>query len=502
MISWPMTKVRLGVRRHLSSGRQILAKWVALIRCLTRDDFGAASARRAGATSLLPLSTILMMSLLIVVRPIAVSAATPTPAAQDPSITELEQLVDTLKDDKARQAFVVQLQTLIAAQRAEPVKPDEPRDLISVMSHRIDALAEEVLAGATVLVDAPLLLTWVKEQIVDETTRARWIQVAYSLVIVFGAGLIAEWITRRLLARVLPRAPAHIRRSVAIRVLLAAGGLIIEALPIAAFAVVALAALAMTVPSLTAARYALSGLIEATIAVRLIFAIASAVLVPAYAEGILIPAGEETRTYLLIWIRRFTCWGIFGYAIASAGWWLGASGSVYALMLKTSVLVLAILGIVFILQNRAPVARWIHGSDRAESVGLIRLRSRIAEIWHIPAILYIGVIYLVYALRAEGGGGYILRATLVSLVVIAGARLLLRFIEQLSTRGFAIAPDLKARFPELEKRVCRFSPEEAPLQFMPWRFSWCCRAGTLAPSPGSRRGSDGRLLEPSYQLRL
>jgi moderate conductance mechanosensitive channel len=241
-------------------------------------------------------------------------------------------------------------------------------------------------------------------------------------------------------------------------VLLAAGGLLIEALPVAAFAAVVLAALAMTVPAFTMARYALTGLIEATIAVRLILAIANAVLLPAYAEDILIPAGEETRTYLLIWVRRFTCWGIFGYAIASASWWLGVPGGVCALMLKTTALILAILSIIFILQNRAAVAQWMQGTDQAESVGLIRLRSRIAEMWHILAILYIGAIYLVYALRAEGGASYILRATLVSLVVIVGASFLVRFIEQLSARGFAIAPDLTARFPEIEKRANRYLP--------------------------------------------
>ena len=179
---------------------------------------------------------------------------------------------------------------------------------------------------------------------------------------------------------------------------------------------------------------------------------------PAYADDDLIPASEETRNYLLIWVRRFACWGIFGYALAAATWWLGVPGGIYALLLKISALVLAILGVVFILQNRAVVAGWIEGSDTAESAGLSRVRRRLAEIWHILAIVYVGAIYLAYALRVEGGSGFILRATLVSLVVIVGARLLVRFIEQLSAQGFAVAPDLKARFPELEKRTNRYLP--------------------------------------------
>jgi small conductance mechanosensitive channel len=325
---------------------------------------------------------------------------------------------------------------------------------VSALSHRINTLAEEVLAGAAVVVDAPLLVAWVQGQIANEATRARWIQVAFALVIVFGVALIAEWVARRLLARVLPRAPTL--SSNRATVLLVAAGAVLEALPVAAFAGAALTALAMTIPPFAMARYALSGLVEATIAVRLILAIARAVLVPAYVEDSILPASEETRNYLLIWVRRFTCWGIFGYAVAAAGWWLGFPGGIYALMLKLTSLILAILGVVFVLQNRALVTRWIQGADPMGSAGLIRLRRRLGEIWHVLAIIYIGGIYLAYALRVAGGSGYVLRATAVSLVVIVGARLLVRFIEQLSARGFAIAPDLKARFPQLEQRANRY----------------------------------------------
>lgn len=396
--------------------------------------------------------------LLITLLPGAVLAASATLAAGTAPVTELEQLVQTLKDDRERQTFVAQLQTLVDVQRAAAAKPAEPEDIVSILSRRFNALSGEVLSGAAVLVDAPLLLAWAKWQMTDEYTRARWIQVAYSLVIVFGAGLVAEWIVRRLLARVLPRARALSRERVVLRVLLIAGGLIVEALPVAAFAGVAVTALAMTIPPFAMARYALWDLVQATIAVRLILTVAKAVLVPAYAGDNLIPASEETLNYLLIWVRRLACWGIFGYALAAATWWLGVPGGVYALLLKISALVLAILGSVFILQNRAVVADWIQGSDSGEPAGFRLVRRRIGEIWHILAIVYVGAIYLAYALRVEGGSGFILRATLVSLIVIVGARLLVRFIEEFSARGFAIAPDLRARFPELEKRANRYTP--------------------------------------------
>jgi hypothetical protein len=49
-------------------------------------------------------------------------------------------LVETLKDDKTRAAFLGQLQELIAAKRAVSVKAAEPQDLVASLSHRINAL--------------------------------------------------------------------------------------------------------------------------------------------------------------------------------------------------------------------------------------------------------------------------------------------------------------------------------------------------------------------------
>ena len=123
---------------------------------------------------------------------------------------------------------------------------------------------------------------------------------------------------------------------------------------------------------------------------------------------------------------------MFGYAIAAAAWWLGIPGGLYALMLKIVGLVVAILALVFILQNRVGVSHWITGEAPVEGGGWTRVRQRVGESWHFLAIPYIVGIYLVYALRIEGGSGYILRATVISLVVISGARLLVRFVEQLT----------------------------------------------------------------------
>ena len=62
-------------------------------------------------------------------------------------------------------------------------------------------------------------------------------------------------------------------------------------------------------PPFTMARSGLAELVWATITARLIMAAAKAVLVPRPAWPSLVPAEEETRNYLLIWVRRFVLLG-------------------------------------------------------------------------------------------------------------------------------------------------------------------------------------------------
>jgi small conductance mechanosensitive channel len=394
----------------------------------------------------------------------ALSAAAETapaaaaPAAAAPSATELQGLVDTLRDDKARAALVGQLQALIAANRAA-AEPAQPVDFLARMTQRLDVLVDELLVGAAVVLEAPRLANWVSAQFTDEAARGRWAELLLAFAVVFGAAVLAEWLTRRLLARIGQHAPAHEAEGRGMRMLLAAAGVLVEALPIVAFATTALFVMAMTLPAYSTGREAIRILVWATAGYRLTVAVASAVLVPRPAWPSLVPAGEETRNYLLIWVRRFAFWGIFGIPLTGAAWWLGVPGAMHALMLKGVGLVLAVLAIVFILQNRPSIADWIRGAPSEETPsGWARLRGYLGDTWHILAIVYVVALDAVYTLNNQGGSGFVLRATGISLVALIAARLLVQFVERLSERGFAVAPDLKTRFPMLEGRANRYVP--------------------------------------------
>ena len=390
---------------------------------------------------------------LITTLPPPARAATASP--EPVTVDELERLVDTLQDNAARAKLVGELRALIAAQRSAEAEKPRVTAIFGEVSQQIDALTGEILAGAGMLVDAPQLLRWGHQQMSDPSARRLWVQALSAFVLVFGAAAITEWIMRWVLARLTPRLALRRSDSRPVGVCFALLGFVLDVVPILAFAGIAYTALSMMLDPMTRARITLTVLVDATVEARLVLCLARAVLMPADAGTVFLPSDAETRTYLYIWARRFTFWALFGYAIPEAAWWLGAPGAIYALMLKLAGLVLALLTIIFLLQNRAQIARWIAGRP-AEASGWGRIRHSLAEIWPVVAVLYISGIYLIYALRIEGGFAYVARATFLSLIVIVSAQLLVRFVRELSRRGFAIKPELKLQFPTLEQRANRY----------------------------------------------
>jgi moderate conductance mechanosensitive channel len=386
----------------------------------------------------------------------AAHAAAPVAPAPAP-VGDLQQLVDTLQDDHARAKLVAQLQAMIAAQRH--VAPPKPAGVVLLgrLSSQIDALTGEILAGVAMVVDAPRLVGWLRWQIDSPEARERWLDAGIDLVLIFGAAAAAEGALRWMIGRARPKFPVRRRDTRLVRLLFALLALVLDLVPLLVFAAIAYGAVAMALDPLTPTGITMSVLAVAMVEARLILCVARALLIPPDDGTVFLPLDAETRNYLYIWVKRFTFWGVYGYAVPQAAWWLGIPGALYTLLLKVVGLVLALLAIAFLLQNRAHIARWI-GGEAATGTGWGRIRRTLADIWQLLAIFYIAGLYAIYALHIEGGFTYVARATALSVLVIVAARVLAHSIRGLSRRGFAVSPHLKAQFPTLEQRANRYIP--------------------------------------------
>jgi small conductance mechanosensitive channel len=385
----------------------------------------------------------------------AQSAAVPA-AAGTPTVAQLQQLVSTLKDDKARAQLIDQLQALIAAQNAQqPSASESPKAWFTGLPAQLDAIGGEILAAAPILAQAPSIGAWAEHQFEDPTLRQRWIDIGSKLFLILVAGLVADVITRFLLRH--PARFLHARQSdsVPAQLMLLMLAMVVELLPVLAFAAVAIFVTPLTEPAVRT-RGVATVLIATTVWARGCLAMARCLLLSPRAQ-LLYPLGEETRNYLYIWMRRFAYCAAYGYAISVCAWYFSAPGAIEGLLMRSAVLVLAVLAIVFVLQNRAPVAEWLRGGERRDEIRWRGLRNRLGESWHVLAIAYVVGTFGVYVLNAEGGFAILLRATALSLVVISGAAILARVSERLLRRSFSVTPELKTRFPRLEMRANRYT---------------------------------------------
>jgi moderate conductance mechanosensitive channel len=398
---------------------------------------------------------LIMAAFLALAAPARAQSAAASPAAQQPvSADELQRLVNSLNDPLARQALVGELEALIAAERGQPKKPSPPPTFVDRISAEIDTITVEIVAAAQVAVDGPRLVHWAAAQITDKSLRDYWIGVLVRLAIIFGAGFIADRAVFVLLRGATRRIDTMPGTSLGARLFLIALGIVVAALPVTAFAVAASFALPFTDAD-SGMRQVVWILIGAILWARLVLAAAHVVLLGDAAQS-LYRLGAETRNYLYIWMRRFTNWTVYGFSLAGALWWLGVPGAIYALVLRGAALILAILAVIFVMQNRRAVADWLHHG--ADGDGWRALRHRLAETWHMLAIIYIAGTFGVYVLDVSGGYLFLLRATLTSIVVLLGAALILRFVKRASERGFAIPPEVAGLYPTLEARANRYLP--------------------------------------------
>lgn len=385
-------------------------------------------------------------------------AQTPAPA-DAVAIHELERLAATLEDEAERKRLVEHLRALVAAHRGIEAEDERGAGLLGAVSERIGQVGDEVLAAVGSLIEIPRMIDWVSIRLGDPETRRAWGELLLRLGAILAAGLIAERGAAFLLSA--PRraaAPAELV-PVLVRLPLAVARALIDLLPIAAFAAAGYAVVSLLALNGNV-RVAAVTVITAYSGVRLFVVLVRMLVAPRTPTLRLVRVDDETAEYLVIWTRRLAGVGVFGYFLADAARLLGLPQAGFSVALKGVGLAVAAMVIIFIQQNRAQVAAAMHrAADRwAWGRRLQTVANRIADVWHILAAAYVGAAYLVWAIPVTGGFEYMLRATVLTVVILSVASVVSTLARRLIDRGFAVSAEARDRFPLLEARVNRYLP--------------------------------------------
>ncbi len=370
---------------------------------------------------------------------------------------ELERLIKTLENDTERKVLIDQMKSLVQVQRQ--ISPSEDGRFFSNVAARVESMVNEVVNTAGALKHFPRLLIWLELQVSTPESRLHWAEILGKLAVVLALGLVAShlltWALRRPERMLEPREPI----TPLMRIPLAVARAILRLIPVAGFFAVSngvLIFIALSGSTMNAANL----LLTAFIGVRLVMVAAFLVLAPRTAALRLIPVSDETAEYLVIWIRRLVSVGMYGFFSANAASILGLPAGGHLFVTKAVGLSLVVMAVIFILQNRQAVAAWLRGHRASLPFGrqIQGVKNRLADVWHILASIYVIAVYLVWAMQVEGGFEFMIRASVLTVVILVVATVLSAGARRLIVRGFSIGQDVRERFPLMEIRANRYLP--------------------------------------------
>lgn len=387
------------------------------------------------------------------------------------------ELLEMLRDDQQRETFLEQLEALIAADEAvdaeaEDTGPAEPAVVVGFLREWLNRFEE-------VTVDIPELAEWTADQFTNPFARRYWRQLAMFFSMVIGAGLAGFWLTQILLRRPVAAVLARPRQTWLGRMRAVIVASVLRAVPIAVFAVGALAALValgVEEPGAEAATVATMRDAFAVLALALIqslvvgFAVVLAfwvLLMPTAAPLRPLSVADDEARYLYRFCRRFVLIVAASAPVFRHQDLVRIPETLLGAIERVIALVLAILVIRLIVKWRAPTAVWLRGRpgkprDTGEASPLAAVRQLLANTWHIIAILYVIAAYLIWSLNVAGGFWLLVRGAVVTALLLLAMQPVARRLGTLLRRQIDAIDDY-IDSPGLARRTKRYQRWAGPV---------------------------------------
>jgi small-conductance mechanosensitive channel len=445
---------------------------------------------------------LIVLALLLVAHPANAQDAhgsSPQPATTP---AQAQQTLDILQDDQKRAQLIQTLRTIARASQPIPSTPTAsspvPADNLGVqllvqVSDWFGDVSSQLAAAARNLSDFPMIWRWLVQLATDPIARQTLFDTAWRLALVIVCAFLAERIIRRAIRRPLaavdryvPRrarqpvdlqpppsseaasiAEAHeLRRwhltlayawQLVLRLPFVLTRLFLELLPVLCFAAIGNLLLATHLGREATARVVILALVNAYVLYSTILYVSAAVVSPASSQPSLLIIRDETAAYFDVWWTRIAAVTVFGVAIANIALLLGLYQPAYVAVVRLLMLVVHLFVVIIILQCRRSIADAIRAPE-GETGPFAMMRNRLADIWHILAIILNLALWAVWALQVQNGYALLLRYFFAGVAVLAIARLASIAIMTALDRIFRISPEFLRQFPGLEARANRYFP--------------------------------------------
>ena len=425
----------------------------------------ASRARRAEIAGRAPCARIVATALLLTAVWLTASAPAlaqePAPGADAADAAALERLVETLESPEQRARFVADLKTAIAAQESAEAAEDEGASAMRAISDGIGTLGTHIVELAREIAGIPDAIAWLIEHWGEPDERNEWLVSFGKLLAVIAAGVLAGLVAFYVLAGPRRRVERRETPSLWLQPPLLLFHAVLRVAPNLVAAGAGYGAVTLIEPGETVRVIALA-IINAHLIASLVKAAGTLVLAP-YAPALrLAPISDVNAAYCSVWWRRLVNIGAYGYVFCQAALLLGLPQTGHDALIRLLGILLVGLLITLILQNRAPFARWLHETGRA-SGGRAHLRifaflGKVADFWHIPAILYVVAGGLLAAAEGLEGFLFLIKGSAATVVIAWATGFGFAGVRRGFERGFRVRAELAERYPGLQARVNRYLP--------------------------------------------
>ncbi len=233
--------------------------------------------------------------------------------------------------------------------------------------------------------------------------------------------------------------------------------LVMEALPLALFWLVATLLLGTDLVLSANTRGAILFYMQAYLLIRATVCAVRTLFSPDHRSLRLVHVTDRTAAYTLRWVTILVSVAALGWATVETGMLFGLYTAAHEALLKLVALVDHLALVVMVLQLRAPVAARLHARQGRDSLWA-RALNRLASIWHWIAIFFIMATWLVWASQIQNGFTRLLHFAVTTTAIAIAGRLVAILVLGGLDRAVRIGPEMQARYPGLQERAARYYP--------------------------------------------
>lgn len=199
--------------------------------------------------------------------------------------------------------------------------------------------------------------------------------------------------------------------------------------------------------------------LNAFLVIEFIKVLARTLLAPRWPALRIWTLGDTTAAYWYFWLSRFV--SVVGYTMFFLAPIVAVNVSEDAAQVVRVVVMFAalVLALIVILQNRDQVRRWLLRRSETRRTDILgRFLAGLARLWHVVAIGYLILVFVLWLAAPAMALPFVLAATVQSIIAIAIGVLLTGVIARVAGAGINLPAEVSERLPLLERRLNAFVP--------------------------------------------